>query len=274
MMFKSRSHLFEFEDLPWLPSVFRRTITDLLAYQINRFGIYDAAVNKVQAILEKTAHTRLVDLCSGSGGPALALREKVSTILGRDIHLSLTDKYPNQVFADAKNPFVDYISQPVDAMAVPSHMEGVRTLFTAFHHFKPRDAQCILQNAVNAQMPIAIFEITERKAASLMTLLMAPLTCLIFSLFMRPRQWSRFFWTYLIPVIPLLYTWDGLISNFRSYTKEEWLQMTQQLEGNDFHWEVGKLMSQFPIQVSYLIGYPMKRSACGSNEQPLPGGTL
>ncbi|MDP1609107.1 MAG: hypothetical protein Q8L98_07330 [Chlamydiales bacterium] len=255
-----RFHLFEFEDLKWLPKIFRRFITDLLAYQMDHFGIYHATQEKIQEILNKTEHDTLVDLCSGSGGPAPEIRKNVSSALGRDINLILTDKYPNlEAFNASRKLHVNPVTEPVDATKVLPHLKGFRTMFTAFHHFKPKQAQQILQDAVNAQMPIGIFEITERKAISLMTLLIAPITCFIFSLFVRPFKFSRFFWVYMIPVIPLMYTWDGLISNLRTYTKQELLEMTKQLKGNDFIWETGELISKFHIKVSYLIGHPKTR---------------
>ena len=257
----ARFHLFEFEDLKWLPKIFRRFITDLLSFQIDRFGIYHATHEKIQEILNKTGHDTIVDLCSGSGGPAPGIRNKVSLGLGRDVNLVLTDKYPNlEIFNAFKQPYVIPVTASVDATKVLPYLKGFRTMFTAFHHFKPEQAQHILQDAVNAKMPIGIFEITERKAVSLMTLLVAPITCLIFSLFVRPYKISRIFWTYIIPVIPFIYTWDGLISNLRTYTKEEWLEMTKRLKGDDFVWETGEMVSKFHIKVSYLTGYPKTKN--------------
>ena len=256
-----RLHLFEFEDLKWLPKIFRRFITDLLAYQMDRFGIYHAAHEKIEEVLHKTGHDTMVDLCSGSGGPAPEIRKKVSLGLRRNINLVLTDKYPNvEAFETLRQSYVQPITASVDAAKVLPHLKGFRTMFTAFHHFKPEQARNILQDAVHANMPIGIFEITERKAASFMTLLIAPITCFIFSLFVRPYKISRFFWTYIIPVIPLMYTWDGMISNLRTYTKQEWLEMTKQLEGDEFIWETGEVVSKFHIKVSYLLGYPKTKS--------------
>ncbi len=251
-----RLHLFEFEDLRWMPKLFRRFITDLLTYQINRFGIYETVTDKVVEVLNKTGQDTLVDLCSGSGGPAIGIREKAAAATGRDIRLILTDKYPNvAAFTSIRQKGVTPITESVDALKVDSRLKGLRTLFTAFHHFKPEQAQGILKNAVDGQMPIGVFEITERKFASFLTLLIAPITCLIFSFTIRPRKMSRWFWTYVIPVIPFLYTWDGLVSNLRTYTRQEWHQMTKKLP-DTFTWETGELISKFHIKITYLIGYP------------------
>jgi len=252
-----RLHFFEFEDLKWLPNRFRQYITDLLAHQMKFLGIYDSTVPKLEEVLTKTGHDTLVDLCSGSGGPAPSIRTKIAASMGKEIRLVLTDKYPNlEVFNSIQEPYIATITQSVDATKVLPELKGVRTMFTAFHHFKPEQARHILQDAIDAEMPIGIFEITERKPISLMTLIIAPITCLFFSLMIRPRKIGRFFWTYLVPVIPFLYTWDGLISNFRTYTRQEYLEMIDQLTGKKFRWEVGEVTSKFHIKVTYLIGYP------------------
>jgi len=259
-----RINLFEFEDLTWLPKAFRRYITDLLTFQIVKFGIYESAAPLISDVLKKTGHHTLVDLCSGSGGPAFGVRKKISEEIGEDIHLFLTDKFPNiEAFSDNQDRLVTPILDSVDASKVNSSLKGMRTMFTAFHHFTPEKAKEILQDAKNANMPIAIFEITERNPGSLMTLLVAPITCLIFSLLVKPRKIGRFFWTYLIPFVPLMYTWDGLISNLRSYTKDELRQMTQELEGENFNWTVGELTSKFHLKITYLIGYPNKEEVLG-----------
>lgn len=252
----SRFHLFEFEDLTCMPKIFRQFITDLLSYQINRFGIYEATIGKLVEVLNKTGHDTIIDLCSGSGGPLLGIREKVSKAMGRDIRLVLTDKYPNlEVFAAIEEIHVTTIGESIDAAMLEPKIKGLRTLFTAFHHFKPEQAQGILKNAVDNQMPIGIFEITERKPGSLMTLIVAPITCLIFSLFIRPYKISRLFWTYILPIVPIMYTWDGLVSNLRTYTKSELCEMTNQFQDR-FTWETGELVSKFHIKINYLIGYP------------------
>ena len=153
-----RLHLFEFEDLKWLPKIFRRFITDLLAYQMDRFGIYHAAHEKI---------------------------EEVSLGLRRNINLVLTDKYPNvEAFETLRQSYVQPITASVDAAKVLPHLKGFRTMFTAFHHFKPEQARNILQDAVHANMPIGIFEITERKAASFMTLLDIYYSCYSFDVYM------------------------------------------------------------------------------------------
>ena len=52
------------------------------------------------------------------------------------------------------------------ALAVPERLTGLRTVFTAFHHFRPADARAILESAVRDRQGIAIFEATFRTLAA------------------------------------------------------------------------------------------------------------
>ena len=64
-----RWHLFEFNDQPWLPTVWRNALTAYLyaAYRSTPFGSMFA--RQVAALLGATGSNRIVDLCSGAGGP-------------------------------------------------------------------------------------------------------------------------------------------------------------------------------------------------------------
>ena len=40
-----------------------------------------------------------------------------------------------------------------------------------------------------------------------------------------PFRWSRLLWTYLVPVIPLVLLFDGIVSCLRSYRPDELLKL-------------------------------------------------
>jgi len=265
LVFK-RFHLFEFEDLGKFPAFLRAYVTDLLTYQINHFQIYKPLQKKFKEVLEKTDNNKIVDVCSGSGGPVLQIVSDLDEKRGSKnppLSVYLTDKYPNcSVFKEVKAKHIYPIFESVDARDLPQKFRGFRTLFTSFHHFKPKDAKQILHSATNALDPIGVFEITERSLASFLTLVIGPLTALYFTFFLRPFTLGRLFWTYIIPVVPLLFAWDGLVSNLRSYTPEEMLAMAKEVDKEKkYSWEVGKVRSKFHILITYLIGIPKNKQS-------------
>lgn len=245
------NRLFEFADQPWLPRLFRDLLTELLHYQLDTYRTYWPIIPKLNEALRRSQSTEILDLCSGSGGPLLYLRPYV-----RAVRFTLSDKYPNRRALQALHdtPDVTYLPYPLDARAAP-RLTACRTLFTSFHHFNPSDARRILQSAVEAQAPIAVFEFTERTFANIRGMLLAPLAVWRDTWQMRPRRLSRLFWTYVAPVIPFLYTWDGIVSHWRTYRVAELRALTE--EFTDYAWEVGTLPPEAAYdRITYLIGIP------------------
>ena len=135
----------------------------------------------------------------------------------------------------------------------PSTVFG--TLFSSFHHFRPEQARAILADAVEKKQGIAVFEGTRRSPLALVLMLLVPLIVLISTPFIRPFRWSRLIWTYLIPIVPLLSLFDGLVSCLRTYTCDELRELVTGLD--EYDWEIGEEPARHgPIPVTYLIGLP------------------
>ena len=257
-----RIHLFEFEDQNWFSQEFRSLITDLLRYQLINFQVYQPILPLIKSAMEKTNSHEIIDLCSGSSGSLLSIVNDLQTEHKFTISAILTDKYPNieafQTIKDLSNQRIDYISKSVDATAVPDRYQGFRTMFTSFHHLQPELAQKILQDAVDKKVPIGIFEFTERTLINLLkVILFGPLIVWLQTPFIQPFKWTRLLWTYLIPVAPIVYSWDAFVSHLRTYSPEELKQLIVNLENkDDFNWKIGQVKSKKSgFNITYLIGY-------------------
>lgn len=253
-----RFHLFEIEDQQWCPKIIRDGVTDFLQHIVLSFALYRPISNRLKKALTFSKQTNVVDLCSGGSGPWKFLLKELED---HNLNVTLTDLYPNHsAFQKAKSLFpnnISFLKSPVDASNVPTELFGFRTLFSSFHHLPPNQAQEILQNAVDAKVGIAIFESTQRHPLSLLYMLFTPLLVLAYVPFIRPFRWGRLFWTYIIPLIPLIVMFDGIISCLRTYNKEELKALTEKLTGAQYHWEIGlEPIGKLPIGVTYLIGFP------------------
>ncbi|MCH8199598.1 MAG: hypothetical protein IIA54_05975 [Chloroflexi bacterium] len=253
-----RMQLFELEDLPWLPDSLRDAGTDFLRTVMELAKPYEQVIPRLAEAVRASGSTSIVDLCSGGGGPIARVRKGLLEA-GCDVPITMTDIYPNHAgFArtvQQAGDGVSYVAEPVDAMNVPADLDGFRTLFTSFHHFAPQDATRILEDAVEHRRGIGIFEITERKLALMLTVLITIPLALLAAPFVRPFRWSRLLWTYLPPVLPLFVWWDGFASCFRSYTVGELQAMVDGLPPNDYVWQIGREPTR-PTRITYLIGYP------------------
>lgn len=257
-------HLFEFTDLTWYPATFRRMQTDYLQFVATLGSGHENLIPLLSKALEQGGTTEIVDLCSGGTGPWVRLRERLAQA-GWPVRIKLTDKYPNPEavhrWSRAASEGIEYLAEPVDATRVPDHLKGMRTLFEGFHHFRPEEARSILQDAVDKGAPIGIFEASLKPPVAWLLLLLSPLMTLVgyavMTPFILPRTFSRFLWTYLVPLVPLATCWDGVVSFLRVYSPEELRELTAAVECEDYVWEIGQASSGTPIfEFTHLLGYP------------------
>lgn len=254
-----RFHLIEFEDQQWFPENIRNYMTDFLQFVTNQFDLFKGSVPILQKGLEKSGGTQIIDLASGGGGAWLKLVEHLKETHPNN-RVKLTDYFPNQTAFEKMvkkgGAYFSFEKESVNALQVPKRLKGFRTQFLSFHHFKPEDAQQILQNAVDNQSVIGIFEGQKRSIAHFIQFFFSPINVLLMTPFIRPFSFGRIIFTYIIPIVPIFVWWDGLVSVLRTYSVEEMTEMTKQLNNTDsFKWEIGEI-KKGPIVNLYLLGYP------------------
>lgn len=236
-----RLHLFEFGDLPWFPAALRNAMTGYLAATYRMLPVADVWARIIAGVLERSGATRLVDLCSGAGGPLPGVRRHLPAV-----DVVRTDLYPGAGVLE------------VDARRVPGELAGVRTLFAAFHHFRPDDAAAILRNARDSRQAICVFEATRRGALPLLLSALVPLLVLLLTPRVRPLSGAQILFTYFIPILPLVIAWDGFASHLRTYSLEEMRALTAPLESAGYEWHCGELtVPGVPFPLPYLTGCPV-----------------
>ena len=262
-----RLHLFEWEDQPWLPHVFRDFMTDHLRFTHNEAGrqpVNSAIAARLNQVLRTAGTNQLVDLCSGAGGPLPAIARILAEDFGINVAVLLTDLYPNeaafhQMERDSAGQFRGRYD-PTPATDVPGHLEGVRTLFTALHHFRPAAVRSLLKDAVAKRATIAVFEPLERSWRFFFLLAIGSFVRgLTHTPKVGPLTRARFFFTYLIPLAPLMFAWDGAVSVLRSYTPAELKSFADAVTGNGYAWKVERFEVPGPfgeVPTTCLIGYP------------------
>ncbi|HNR85790.1 MAG TPA: hypothetical protein PKN38_04205 [Taishania sp.] len=253
-----RRHALEWEDLQWFPVSWRDFGTDYLKFMATKFNVYKPILPLLEKCLKKSNQQHWVDLASGGGSGLICLAKDLKNV-HPDLKITLTDYYPNikafeKLQEEVPHTFL-YEKSSVDASNPPQHLQGtVQTIFGAFHHFRPDKAKSILQNAVNTQSTIAIFEPVGRNFGSWFSMLFVPLNVLIFTLFIRPVRWNVLPFIYLVPIIPLYILWDGIASILRTYSEQELQELVNSLENKEeYVWEIGKTAGPMPIH--YLLGY-------------------
>jgi hypothetical protein len=253
-----RIQFIELHDQPWFPASLRDDVIDALQFGLSPLKAYSSIAPLLHDALDSSRSQAIVDMCSGGGGPWLYLSRMLSGKVPK-IHVCLTDKYPNtralRNISAASGNRISFSPQSVDAMNVPGALKGVRTMFTSFHHFSPQRARAILQNAVDDGQNIAIFEMTKRSPLTIALMLPWALTPFFFTPWIRPFRWSRLLWTYVIPVVPFVFLFDGIVSCLRSYRPEDLREMVKKLTAAGYQWQIGEQSAAgVEMPITYLIG--------------------
>lgn len=255
----SRRRLFEIHEQDWAPAWLRHYSTDYLEALFARLGIYDGVAPRLAELVRRSGEQRIVDLCSGAGGPLPALIAALRRELGADVEILLTDKFPNREAFErlergsAGN--IRHLAAAVDARAVPPELHGLRTLFDSLHHFSAEDARAILADARECGVPIAVFEAVSRRPSTVLGSVLIPVLVLALTPWVRPFRWRRLLFTYPIPVLPLSIGWDGLVSHLRAYTADELRALTDGLTAPGYTWEVGEIPVG-PAAITFVLGWP------------------
>ena len=235
----------------------------------------------IDQALAESGCSRLIDLCSGAGGPIPTVCTLIHERRRRHIQMGLcqqkseansldhektimcilTDLYPPPLSVqrdiaskstsslrffysphsvDATRVAADIYSVPYSSSASASDCAGdvrafslqersLRTIMGAFHHFTPALATSVLRDAVRKGDAICVVELTHRSFLSMFLFAVAALMYgfigPLLGMLPFPHSLTRLFFTYVIPIYPLAFTWDSVISCIRCYSKAEWENM-------------------------------------------------
>jgi hypothetical protein len=267
-----RLHLFEFGDQHWFPKLLRAAETGYMVAAYRFFPLPKQWAEKISSVLHPGEPTELLDLCAGSGGAMPFIIDELQA-RGYEVRARLTDLYPNP--RSTTHPRILWQLEPVDATRVPPTLLGVRTIFSAFHHFRPSAAKAILKDAFDLRRTICIFESGQGTMLGVASMSLVPFNVLAFMPFVRPFRWTNLLLTYLIPLIPLIVFWDGVVSMLRIYSPQQMKELTEDLQAADYAWEIGRIHARrIPGGMPYAIGkpvqYPMSRDDQPAESAALP----
>ena len=251
-----RLHLFEFGDQQWFPQILRDAETTYLATSYRIFSVLPRRwAEKIATVLRPGEPAEILDLCSGSGGAMPLILEELNKH-GCDARAMLTDLFPNPTAVS--HPRIVWVAEPVDATRVSPKLAGVRTMFSAFHHFRPDAAKAILKDAFDRRCAICIFESGSDGVLAAGAMLGAPVAVLALMPFARPFRIPYLVFTYLIPLLPFIILWDGMVSILRIYSPGEMKKLTEDLQAPDYAWEIGRIQLFSILDgLPYLIGRPI-----------------
>ncbi len=226
--------LSEVHDQSWCPAGIRDGIREVLG----SIPLDDPlVVDALAGLLERNRHSQIVDCCAGTGGVWRQLLPAVRC-QHADVKVTLTDLFPPDESQVPDLPGLHVDPSPRDALTLSAAVPGVRTWLRCFHHLSPAQRQQALASAVTARQPVLVVESTLptwwNLLLNLVLLLVVPLRAVKQ---VRRHPWRMLFST-LLPVIPLLMTWDALVSVFKTDCVASLHDLVTRLDAVGYRWRV------------------------------------
>jgi len=190
---------------------------ELIGILVSQFGFYHRVVKMIRQDLMKSNITHITDLCSGSGLPAIYVHQKLAMTY---LKTTLTDKFPQQIYDIER---VDYSNSSIDINDFELKEKSYYTMFNAFHHFEYDKQKQLIQKVLDKNCHLMIVEIVQPTLLNfILVTLASTLGVLLLCPVIKPFEWKRMFFTYIIPLNVLTVLIDGYISVLKSKTTNQY----------------------------------------------------
>lgn len=248
----------EIMDQSWCPGWLRDELVEAIRGAEQIGDLFRVLVPRVRELLDLAPERRVVDLCSGAGGPALLVHRRLRRA-GDPATLVLTDLYPSgkAMARLAGEAGVTYLGDPVDAAAVPEYLVGLRTIYNGMHHLPPEVVLGVMEDAARHGQPFLAVEALSRHPWSVLLAWSVAAATWPGSL-VRPWTPQTLLLSALIPVVPALLVWEGTASCMRCYDPDELEAMARRCSSRGYRWSIGRTSTMFPaVRLSWLEGRPV-----------------
>lgn len=219
--------LFEFGDLQWVPKWYHFYMRRYLVFFYKLFGYYKLWIPAVSAFIEKTGSRSYLECCSGSGEVLGLVISNLPENLVKGKNFVLSDISPLPEFIEQVNrkshSNIRYCEIPIDATQIPEEMNNPRIFINSFHHFPSETAKQIIESSIISKQGIIILEYVRHSPLGYISMLTGSLMIFLTLPFIaKPRDLPLLaLLTYIVPIFPLMFFWDGIISCLRVYTPDK-----------------------------------------------------
>jgi hypothetical protein len=253
---------FEFCERADVPLWIRESIVEILGMGLRASHVFQPVAPVFHALCQLIGANEVFDLGSGSGEPAALLIEELRRQGLAVPRFTLSDLLPNlpalRKTASQHPEQLRIITEPLDATAIPGQFnQPLRTIINTFHHFPPPLACKILADAIQKQRAIFIMESSTRRLHNSWGLLPG----LFRSYWQNPvcaaqDRFLKAFFSYVVPLIGICFTWDSFVSLARLYTEAELRKMASDAGGSNYTWVYQELAYPSLGRAVVFYGYP------------------
>ena len=223
-----RFQLFEFCDLASLPRFMREGFQDCLGFVHKLYKPYRRLSPKIAEWLD--GHV-LLDIASGRGEQIreflINLSEESASKLPQ---VTLSDLYPDcDAYRRLQQQFgqnvISFYSHPFPIQDLNCTDQRYWSIFTALHHFDKDLLTNLFKAVLEKADGLCIVEPSSRRLSDLIGMLLGFPFHMLAPFFSRRFSFLKFIFTSIIPLIPFMVTFDGVVSVLRTYSKEELIEL-------------------------------------------------
>jgi hypothetical protein len=226
-----RRHLLEFNERSECPKFIRDSVVETLGMGLRFIKMGNIIGPPFAEFMQRAKVSKVLDLCTGTGVPVSLLAQWLKDHGDQSPKFLVSDLFPNhEAFEEITNQDdleITSVAESVNALDVNPELEhDTRTIINSFHHFTPAMAEAILEDTVQKDKSIFIYEGFRRDPMGLAPTGPWMTLALLANPWLAKRsKLLKIIFSYLIPIIPIMAMWDGFVSTLRIHTQEDLMQM-------------------------------------------------
>ncbi|MCB0422148.1 MAG: hypothetical protein KDD61_14210, partial [Bdellovibrionales bacterium] len=259
---KMNSRLFEFGDQKWVPEWYHDGLHDYLLFFYRTFSYHKLWREDLEHFIESEKNEFVLECCAGLGECLPMVLEDSSVLQRNHKRVLFSDLFPHkravEKFKDSN--FYSYCSFSVDATEVPKSLETSKVFINSFHHLNPKVAKKVLLDSIESNNRVLVLEYVSNSIVAYLTMVCGASLTFVTLPFVVQRKnlfFSAFF-TYIVPLFPIMLLWDGLVSCFRHYSLKE-IKKLLGAENANLDFTMNQKRSLFlPSGVSAILIKPKK----------------
>jgi hypothetical protein len=254
-----RFQLFEFCDQTWLKGIWREAYLDGLNVTFKLFKIHQELHRPYSKWMSLANKKEVLEVCSGGGGPIDTILTNIKNEKGLLPTIILSDLNPDFLaFQKIQNKHpnnIKYINMPVDATETEKLKSELISLCSSFHHLPPDLAKKVLSNAYKNSKGIFIREVLSRNPLNALSSLFNLLPLMLAPFLSGRISFFKILISTIIPIIPLMIIFDGVVSVLRTYSNDEIIQLMPNEMQKNWVWVKGNTPYMGIFKAPYLYGY-------------------
>jgi len=228
--------LFEFGDLSWVPQIYHYYLRVYLIFFIKFVGYDKMWAKQTQTFIAQNDASSIMEYGSGSGEPLMRMVSQLNCEKAKSLSYTMSDIKPlpefvNKVNTEAPDNFT-YIETSIDAANNKPQDEQSVIFINSFHHLSPKVAHNVIKNNLENGNEMLILEYVRNNFLAYVSMLGGVLIVLLTAPFVSKLKHLplTIFFTYIVPLFPLMMLWDGLISCRRAYSSDFFNNVAKEID--------------------------------------------